>query len=327
MQHFKQSNMNKTKILVCGATGFIGRNITERLSQRDDMEIYGTYFNTKPDTALTKNKKITLRKVDLTQKSDVDSLVKDTDIIIQAAAVTSGSKDIVTKPYIHVTDNAVMNSLIFRAAYEYKVKHVIFFSCTTMYPNQRKPAREEDFTHTIIDKYFGVGWTKVYIEKMCEFYSRISHTKYTAIRHSNIYGPYDKYDLDRSHFVGASITKVLQAKGDTISIWGDGSEIRDLLYVSDLVDCVETIIKQQKVAFELINVGMGRGYSVKEVVHKIVKLSGNRLSLAFDKSKPTIKFNLTVDINRVRKKYGWKPKISLEKGIEKTIAWYKHHMV
>jgi GDP-L-fucose synthase len=73
-----------------------------------------------------------LKKVDLTRTAEVDEIIKGKDIVIQAAAVTTGSKDVITRPYIHVTDNAVMNSLLFRACFDEKVKHVIFFSCTTM---------------------------------------------------------------------------------------------------------------------------------------------------------------------------------------------------
>lgn len=318
--------MKKTKVLVTGITGFIGRNIAERLIQRNDIEIYGTYFRSKVHQSFIKNKKITISKVDLTDKNQVNKIVAGKDIIIQAAAVTTGSKDVVTRPYVHVTDNAVMNSLIFRSCFENKIKHLVFFSCTTMYPNQKVPVKEEDFNHKIIDKYFGVGWTKVYIEKMCDFYSRISNTKYTAIRHSNIYGPYDKYDLERSHFFGATITKVLTAKEDRINVWGDGSEERDLLYVSDLVDFVENVIGNQKEPFELINLGVGKGYSVKEVINKIIKASGKKLSLEFDGSKPTIKFNLAVNINKAKKKYKWKPKVSLEEGIKKTLDWYRENI-
>lgn len=317
--------MKKKEVLICGASGFIGRNIAERLAKRPDMKVYGTYFETKPSV-----KGVSLTRVDLTKEEEVSQIVRSMDIIIQAAAVTSGSKDIVTKPYIHVTDNAIMNSLIFKSCFDNRVKHVIFFSCTVMYPSKNTPVREQDFNYEITDKYFGVGWTKVYLEKMCEFYSGIGNTKYTAIRHSNIYGPYDKYDLDKSHFFGATITKVLKARDNPpaggagkIVVWGDGSEKRDLLYVSDLVDFVEDILKNQKDPFELINIGAGYAHSVKDVVGKIIEISGKKIKLEFDTSKPTIKFNLAVNIDKARKKYNFRPKISLEKGIRKTIDWYK----
>lgn len=323
----KISPKEKTRILVCGVTGFIGRNIAERLIKSENIQLFGTYFKSKPSKSFINNKQITLSKIDLTDKNQVNKIVEGKDVIIQAAAVTTGSRDVIMRPYIHVTDNAVMNSLILRACFEKKVKHLIFFSCTTMYPNQKQPVKEEDFNHQIIDKYFGVGWTKVYIEKMCEFYSKLGDTKYTAIRHSNIYGPYDKYDLERSHFFGATITKVLTNKDGKILVWGDGSEIRDLLYVSDLVDFVEIILKKQKGQFELINLGLGQAFSVRDAIAKIIKISGKKISLEFDSSKPTIKFDLAVNIDKAQKTYSWKPKVSLEKGIRKTINWYKENIL
>jgi GDP-L-fucose synthase len=318
--------MIKTKVLICGITGFIGINIAERLIKRNDIQLLGTYFKSKPKKEFIKNKKITLIKADLTDKNSVNKVIRGKDIIVQAAAVTTGSKDVVTRPYVHVTDNAVMNSLLFRSCFENKVKHLVFFSCTTMYPNQKKPVKEEDFNHQIIDKYFGVGWTKVYIEKMCEFYSRIGSTKYTVIRHSNIYGPYDKYDLDRSHFFGATMTKVLKTNENKIVVWGDGSEKRDLLYVSDLVDFIEVVLKKQKKRFELVNIGLGQAFSVKEVVGKIIEIAGKKIKLDFDTSQPTIKFNLAVNIEKARKEYNWKPKITLENGIRKTMSWYRQNI-
>lgn len=313
----------KTKIVICGASGFIGRNIAERLIIRDDLEVFGTYFKNKP-TSLSK--KIKLIQADLTKIKDVEKVIVGKDIIIQAAAVTSGSKDIVKKPYMHVTDNAVMNSLIFRAAFENKLKHVVFFSCTVMYPNQDAPVKEEDFRYQITDKYFGVGWTKVYLEKMCEFFSKISKTKYTAIRHSNIYGPFDKYDLEHSHVLGATISKVMTAK-DKIVVWGDGSEARDLLYVSDLVDFVELILSHQKTPFELVNVGFGSAVSVASLVKKIIKVSGKKIKIEFDTSKPTIKFSLSLNLNKAKRVYSWKPRVSLDEGISKTLAWYKRNIL
>lgn len=314
----------KTKIVICGASGFIGRNIAEKLAERRDLKVFGTYFKNKP--ALL-SKKIKLIQADLTNNKDVNKVVSGKDIIIQAAAVTSGSKDIVTKPYMHVTDNAVMNSLIFRAAFEKKLKHVVFFSCTVMYPNLEMPVKEEDFNYQIIDKYFGVGWTKVYLEKMCEFFSKMSNTKYTAIRHSNMYGPFDKYDLEHSHVFGATVTKIMTNIDGKINVWGDGSEQRDLLYISDLVDFVETVIKKQKRSFELVNVGMGGSVSVRDLIDKIIKISGKNLAITFDTSKPTIKFSLAVNIDKAKMKYNWKPKVSLDVGIRKTLTWYKNNIL
>ncbi|HCJ66999.1 MAG TPA: hypothetical protein DHV62_06665, partial [Elusimicrobia bacterium] len=275
----------KKKVLVCGATGFIGRNIAEFFANDTNLELYGTFFK----SLALNNPNIKMIQADLTNKDDVNKVVKGMDIIIQAAATTSGAKEIITKPYYHVTDNAVMNSLIFRSAYEHKVSHIIFFSCTVMYQSKNEPVKESDFdaNKEIFPSYFGVGWTKVYLEKMCEFYSRIGDTKYTVIRHSNIYGPHDKFDLERSHVFGATMTKVITAnEGEKIVVWGSGEEQRDLLYVSDLVDFVELAIKNQKTKFELYNVGYGKSISINDLVKKIIICSGKDIKIEQDLSQP-----------------------------------------
>ena len=88
---------------------------------------------------------------------------------------------------------------------------------------------------------FGSVWKN--LEKIAKFYSMLSETKYTIIRHSIIYGPHDKYDLDRSHVFGATITKVLTAK-KKIEVWGTGNEIRDFLYADDLVNFIKIAINK-----------------------------------------------------------------------------------
>jgi nucleoside-diphosphate-sugar epimerase len=268
-------------------------------------------------------------KADLTKINDVDKVVKDIDIIIQAAATTSGAKDIVNRPYIHVTDNAVMNSILFRSAYKHNISHVVFFSCTVMHQSSSIPLKETDFdaNKEMHPNYFGVGWTKVYIEKMCKFYSRMGNTKYTAIRHSNIYGPYDKFDLERSHVFGATITKVMTAKDNgKIIVWGGGKEERDLLYIDDLVDFVDLVIKEQKNKFELYNLGCGSSISVTHLIKKIINCSGKNINIEYDLSKPTIKTKLCLDITKAKETLGWSPKTSLDEGISKTIEWYKSNI-
>jgi nucleoside-diphosphate-sugar epimerase len=315
----------KKRVLVCGSTGFIGRNIAEALAEKDEFEVFGTHFL----TPALNHPRITPIHVDLTNAEQIDRVVKGKDIIIQAAATTSGSKDIVTKPYIHVTDNAVMNSLIFRAAYENSVSQVVFFSCTVMYQSSETPLKEIDFkaNEEIHPNYFGVGWTKVYIEKMCEFYSRLGRTKYTAIRHSNVYGPYDKYDLEHSHVFGATMTKVMTNTDGKIVVWGPGTEKRDLLYVDDLVKFVELAIEKQQTNYELVNVGYGKAITIKDLVYKIIECSGKKIAVEHDLSQPHIPTSLSLDISLAKKLFGWQPDTSLEEGIRKTMAWYRANIL
>ncbi len=315
----------RRRVVVLGASGFIGRNVAERLAARADLEVSGTWFKTPPAESLAQPPGPRFIQADLTRPEDVGRALEGQDVVIQAAAVTTGSKDIVTRPYLHVTDNAVMNSLIFRACFERRVQQVVFFSCTTMYAEQPTPVTEEDFTGQIIPTYFGVGWTKVYLEKLCEFYARLGPTRYAALRHSNVYGPHDKFDLERSHVFGATMTKVMTARDGTLAVWGDGSEARDLLYVSDLVDLVERLLEAQRDPFELLNVGSAQSVTVRELVERIIRASGRELSVTFDRSKPTIPFTITLDTSRVRHKYGWAPRVSLEEGIRRTLAWYREH--
>ncbi|MDC1318927.1 NAD(P)-dependent oxidoreductase [Candidatus Thioglobus sp.] len=315
--------MNKQKILVCGATGFIGRNIAEHFSKLEGFEVYGVH-NKRPTY---KCPNLNWIKADLNNTDDIDKILDGVDIIIQAAATTSGSKDIVARPYIHVTDNAVMNSLLFRAAFAKKVKHVIFFSCTVMLQSSDKPQTEEDYNANmdLHPRYFGVGHTKLYLEKMCDFYSRIGETKFTVIRHTNIYGPYDKFDLEHSHVFGATITKVLSAKDGNISVWGTGEEERDLLYVDDLVNFVGCAINNQKSQFGLYNCGYGNAISIKDLVDKVILASGKALTISHDLSQPTIKTSLSLDCKKAEKDLGWSPETSIDDGIIKTISWWNNN--
>jgi len=317
--------MAKKKVLVCGATGFIGRNTVLHLCERPDLEVYGTYYNSEvPDSF--KIRPIEMIRADLRDKSTVNKITKDKDVIIQMASVTSGSKDVVTQPHIHITDPVIINSLIFRAAHDNKVPHVLFPSCTVMYQSSSTPVKETDFdaNSDIYPKYFGGAWNKIYLEKMCEFYSRQGNTKYTAFRHSNIYGPHDKFDLEKSHMFGATMTKVMTANsGDSIEVWGTGGEERDLLYVSDLVDFMEKAMDQQETPFELVNIGYGSSISVGNLVKKVIKASGKDLTIRYNLSKPTINVSFALDCTKAKELFNWEPQITLDQGIERTMNLYR----
>ena len=315
-------------ILICGATGFIGRNLLEFYNKKD-YNITATYFKTEFTRPFLEYPNVKWVKCDLRNPDDVKSVMNGIDIVLQFAATTSRANDIVNRPYIHVTDNAVMNSLILRECYEQNVEHIIFPSCTVMYQPADYAQKETDWNaqDEIFPTYFGVGNTKVYIEKMCEFFSRLGKTKHTVLRHSNMYGPHDKYDLEKSHVFGATITKVMTNKDGILNVWGTGEGGRDLLHVDDLVNFVDLSINKQESNYELFNVGLGKATKIIDLIKKIIKHSGKELKIEHDLSKPTIPTSLFLDCSKAKKLLGWEPSIDIDDGIIKTIDWYKNNLI
>ena len=311
----------KQSVLICGATGFIGRNLVEHFATTNGCEIHAVWHR-RPSYEVPG---VIWHYADLRNPTQVEQLLQGTDIVIQAAATTSGAKDITSRPYIHVTDNALMNSVLLRSAYDYGVKHFVFFSCTVMYPSSERALREEDFDGNITPRYFGVGWTKVYIEKMCEFYAGLGRTRHTVIRHSNVYGPHDKFDLEHSHVFGATVTKVMSAR-EKVVIWGKGEEKRDLLHVRDLVRFVDLALERQKIAFGRYNCGLGEAVSVRQLCDRIVAASRRPLKLEHDLSQPSIPFNLHLNCSKAEKELGWRPAISLDEGIRDTLDWWRQNI-
>jgi GDP-L-fucose synthase len=313
-------------ILICGATGFIGRNLLEFYYTQNKYKIRATYFNSTP---LEGYDNVEWVHCDLRDPIQVKNILNGIDIILQFAATTSGAKDIINKPYIHVTDNIVMNSLLLREAFEQSIEHFVFPSCTIMYQRSDNAIKESDFnpSEEILPFYFGAGYTKVYLEKMCEFFSRFKKTKHTVIRHSNIYGPHDKFDLEKSHVFGATVTKVMTSQNGEVKVWGTGEEARDLLYIKDLIDFIDISLNQQTTYYELVNVGLGQGIKVKDLVQKIITHSDRDLTISYDLSKPSLPTSLFLDCSKVKEIFNWEPKYTLDEGIIETLNWYKNNIV
>ena len=311
-------------MLICGATGFIGKNLLDYYSKKKEYRIIATYHTRQP----IPYEGVEWVQCDLRNPSQIKDVIKDIDIVMQFAATTTGAKDIVSKPYIHVTDNAVMNSLLLREAFEQGVEHFIFPSCTIMYQKSEKALKESDFNPSddLLPFYFGAGHTKIYLERMCEFYAKFKKTKHTVIRHSNMYGPHDKYDLEKAHVTGATITKVMSSKDGIVNVWGTGEESRDLLYIEDLIDFIDTAINKQEDYYKLYNVGLGIPIKIKDLVKKVIESSGRDLKMKHDLTKPTVPTSLFLDCSKAKQELGWSPSHSLEEGLHKTLKWYRENI-
>ncbi len=311
----------KKKILICGATGFIGQNVLNHFTKIKNYKVIALINKTKPDIRIKSVKYI---KGNLKNFRDCLRVTKNIDIVIQCAATTSGSKDIINAPYLHVTDNAVMNSNILRSVYENKVGHFLFMSCTVMYKNSRKYLSEKDVNENkIFPNYYGVAQTKLYIEKICKFYSNISKTKFTIIRHSNIYGYNDKFDIDKGHFIGSTIKKIYSLKHPYIKVFGSGKEKRDFLFIDDLINFIEKSIKNQRKQYDIFNCTYGKSYSIKEILKKLIIFSKTNKSIQFNKNARNLNVNILVKSNKAKKEINWGPKIKLDNGLKLTLKWFK----
>lgn len=309
-------------MLICGADGFIGKNALDYF--KDRYEITATLFNKDiPRKGFVEGVKYV--SVDLRNESEVIALFEETryDVVLQTAATTTGSKDVVERPYVHVTDNSVMNSWIFREAMRTKVGHLLFPSCTVMYQPRDYAQSEKDWSPSdeIYPAYFGVGNMKVFCEKMCEFYSRIGQTKFTAFRHSNVYGPYDKFDLTKCHVVPAFINKVINAD-EVLEIWGKGRASRDIIYIDDLIQFIDKCIENQKNKYELYNCGAGQAYPILSLAKTIMDLNNKSLKFEFDTTKPDIPTTVILNCDKAKNDLGWEPKISVVEGLKRTSEWY-----
>lgn len=312
------------RLLVCGATGFIGRNLTEYFAKDPRYQVTAVHHQRPPFSC----NGVTWIQADLTQAMDVLKAVRGQDIILQAAATTSGVRTTIANPSQQIVDNAVMNSHLFAAAHEQRISHLVFPSCTIMLASNELPQREEDYDprtppHPI---YEGAAYTKLYLEHLGAYYARLGSTKFTMLRHSNVYGPHDKFDLQRSHVFGATITKVLGSADGRIVVWGNGEEKRDLLHIDDLVAAFALVLDKQENAFSLYNIGYGSSVSVRELVVEIVRASGRSLDIVHDETKPTVKINISLDCRKANVELGWRRSVALEDGIRRTISWWRENL-
>lgn len=308
------------KVLVTGGAGFVGTNLILKLLEKG-AKIRATIHKKPPQI---KNSKVEFIKVDLTKPYDCKKVVAGMDLVFMCAANTQGAAVIEKTPLAHVTPNVIMNSLMLEAAHKAGVKKFLFISSNTVYPLTDYAVKEDDVNHTLYEKYFPVGWMKLFTEKMCEMYStKIKNPMTTIIvRPANIYGPFDDFEWESSHVIPALIRKVAERQRP-LEVWGEGYDIKDFIYVEDLVEGL--ILAMEKInQFDQINIGGGKPIPIRYALKTILKAENfKNPKIVFNNSKPTMIPIRLISINKAKKILNFTPKTSLKTGIKKTVDWYK----
>lgn len=284
------------KLAILGTNGFIGGALLN-------------YFKHNADMVLCLSGK---KAGDLTNKSDpIFQKISnyEIDTLIHAAANTSGSNVILSNPSEHVYPNFIMNNHVFDAATRNPhIKHIIWFSCTVMYSDY--PIVHHEDETIILDQespYYGVANMKVATENLCRFYSQVTDKKFTIIRHSNVFGPGDKY-TDHGHICATLIKKIVNAKdGDRITLNGTGRAIRDLLYIDDLCDFVlkSTQAFDELEKYEIYNVGSEEPCTIAILADKIKKLANKDVEIYFDETKRSIETVTMINCDKAHQHFEW----------------------
>ena len=247
------------------------------------------------------------------------------NIVFHAAASTSNAVDTVVDPLAHVTPNVAMNNFLIDASWRNKVEHYIFLSSNTVYPPKGdEPVVETDFLfNEPYPVYFPVGWMKRYAEVQCELYGKYLPVKMkcTVIRPANLFGPHDKYDFNKCHVTPATIRKVAD-KMNPIPVWGDGSELRDLLYIEDFVEALQIVMEKETEMFQVYNVGSNEVYSVNDVLGKMKHIVDYEAPTEYIQGKPSMIPTRRIDSNKIKENLGWESKTKLEDGLKLAYVWY-----
>ena len=312
------------KILVTGAAGFIGSRLIKMLYENGYKNLRTTSYSR---TLRELYDGVEFIKGNLQDRTFCERVSKDVDVVFHCAANTSNALDTKFNPLLHVTPNIEMNVNLMEQSWKNKVRKFIFISSNTTYPDMGDVPCTEDMevqTPDIVPVYKAVGWMKRYCETLCDFFSNQIHEpmQCVIIRPSNAYGPNDKYDFEKCHVTPANIRKVADNL-NPIPLWGDGTEVRDVIHVDDMVSGFMTIAEKVD-TYDIYNVSYGKGYTVMEVLELIKELEGNDNPIEFVNNKaPMIPVRL-LDNTKLTK-LGWKPKYDLESGLKDALDWYKQN--
>jgi len=308
------------RVTVLGATGLIGSYMVKWMHHLGAKVT--AIFNERRPNEFTKLADV-LWNHNLLHIEEAEKAVRGAEIVMDLAGVTGGVGMAMTDPTSFVALNAVLGANILHACYLEHVGIVGFPSSTVVYQELNRPVREQDLSYAFdpYPLYYGIGWTKRYMEKLCKYYHDAVGMKIAVVRPSGAYGRYDNFVERTSHVLPGLIARAERGK-DPLVVWGDGKDVRDLVHASDIARGLLLAVMLKNDA-DPINIASGRPVTTCELARMVLEAMGSRQGIEFDVSKPRALRYRAVDITKAREILGFEPEVSLEEGIGDTVAWYR----
>ncbi len=296
------------KIFVAGHNGLVGSAIVRKLKEKKFRNI------------ITVEKK----RLNLINQKNVEKFFKKVrpKYLIIAAAKVGGIKTNSEKVAEFIYENLQIQTNLIHSAYKYGISSLVFLGSSCIYPKYSKQPIKESYllTGKLENTNEAYAVAKIAGVKMCEYYNQQYQTNFKSLMPTNTFGPNDNYDLNTSHFLPALIRKIYEAKiknNKSINLWGNGKTKRELIYVDDLAEAsIYFLFKKTKK--NLINIGTQKDYTIENYAKKIMKILNVNLKIKYIKKNLKGTPRKVMDCS-IANRLGWKPKTSIDKGLNLSI--------
>ena len=299
-------------ILVAGGSGLVGSAIVREL-KRLNREVIG----------------ISSKDVDLLDRSKTFEYINDLrpTAIIDSAAKVGGIGGNNSYPVEFLSQNLQIQTNLMDAAHIAKIEKFVFLGSSCIYPKScPQPIKEEYLlTGELEETNSAYAIAKISGIELIRSYRKEYGHKWISLMPTNLYGPNDNFDLENGHVLPVLIRKFVEAQrtnAEEVIAWGTGTPLREFLHVEDLARAVLLCLDKYDDA-QHINIGTAEEISIKNLAEKIADKVGFKGKIVWNKNKPDGTIRKVLDNRRILD-LGWKPIISLDEGLTKTIDWYMH---
>ncbi len=308
--------MNKSdKIYVAGHRGLVGSAIVRNLKEKGYTNIIGR----------------THGELDLTNQREVrDFFEKERpDVVVLAAAKVGGINANNTAPADFAYENMQIQCNVIKCAHDYKVKKLLFLGSTCIYPKLApQPIPEEALlTGPLEETNEAYAIAKISGMQMCKYFKRQYGDNFISCMPTNLYGPYDNYDLSGSHVMPAMIRKFHDAKisgSPSVELWGTGTPLREFLYVDDMADACVFLLENYE-GEQHVNIGTGKEVTIKELAEAVKCTVGYEGEIIWNEDMPDGMPRKLTDVSKLHK-LGWTHKVELDEGIRLAYDWFKENV-
>ena len=317
------------KILVTGCAGFIGYHLSKSLLNNKKNKVFGIdNLNNYYDIKLKKNRLKSLKlnqnfifnKIDISNKKKLkDNFSKNKYNIVVNLAAQAGVRYSIEKPEIYQKTNVNGFFNILEKCKNFKIKHLIHASTSSVYGDNTKFPLEENFNTDKPLSFYAA--TKKSNEVMAYSYSNIYKLPVTILRFFTVYGPKGRPDMSLYKFTDAIINN------KPVKLFNNGNHIRDFTYISDVINAIEKVILSKnlnKVPYQVFNVSSNNPKSLKKFLNEIEKNCNKISKRVYLKLQKGDVHKTHGSNDLISKKLGFKPSVNIEKGIFNFVKWFNN---